>query len=1020
MMTAKQGFYQAVVAVIIMMVLHAPAIAQNYPSNVPPGLLDQLNRTQSQQQQIPYNPAFPAPSPLDQVRGSQQVPGLEQPGQNEFNQQTIPGLNPFLDQARMRMRLLQARSKLELDYSRRAGTELTQFGYNVFLTLVPSMGQPSVGAIGDNYVLGIGDELVVTLNGQMSRSLRTRVDSEGRVVVPELAPIPAAGRLFGDFRRDLEREVSATFLNTQVFVSVGNVREVAVAVLGEAVSPGIYHLGGLASVLDALAMAGGVRKDGSLRRITRTRGGQTTTIDLYSVFANAQPAPDLSIADGDRLMIPPIGPTVAVSDEVPRQGIYELPANGRIDAKQLLELAGGTLRPTGNRFVRLQSDAAGRDVTTESLSASDLSIRPGDILMVMLREDLPVGSVRLDGNVRVPGVRSLAVAPDVRSLIGSDDAFLDDPYLLFGAIQTTDPATRAHRLVPINLEAIMNGTTNVRLKDGDVVIVLSVGDINYMASADVQAVLEGKRPPLLAERIVTHNPRSSVGQRPSGSVEEEVRPVGAETSPTITQRAQNPQANAISNNQEPQSYNQQYFGAAPVPLAPNMAPGAAPGSTVVLIPGSNGLLSNYNGLNNAQPPAPFDKEQFAEQSLQICRGLQELVAIATTGRPGRFSNAIYSIASGSSIPSSADDTKIDNIFACPPIFDKYPELLPLIVENATTLEGEVRIPGPYPIVPGTSLSSVIDEAGGLAREVDLKRVEITHFDLNNVEGSAKTNRELVQLTSADLVKVSLSPGDIVRFNSVVTDRDNGLVSLSGEFRRPGFYDIVRGERLSQLIARAGGYTDQAYPYGAVFTRTSVRDEEARQYAKAAQQLQSGLPTALAHAASADQGQALVAVAQEITNEIKTTTPVGRVVVEADPAVLEAKPQLDPILSPGDTVFVPKRPFYVSVAGEVLNPTSLQFKPGATVKDYVQQAGGYTQSAEPDSVFIVLPNGEAETGKTSYWNFTPVEIPPGSTVVVPKNLAPFDLTTFLKDSTQILSQLAISGASLAVISGGSTR
>jgi polysaccharide export outer membrane protein len=177
---------------------------------------------------------------------------------------------------------------------------------------------------------------------------------------------------------------------------------------------------------------------------------------------------------------------------------------------------------------------------------------------------------------------------------------------------------------------------------------------------------------------------------------------------------------------------------------------------------------------------------------------------------------------------------------------------------------------------------------------------------------------------------------------------------------------------------------------------------------------------LAHISGSDQSQALVVAAQQIVTELKTTTPVGRVVVEADPAVLESKPQLDPLMEPGDTVFVPKRPISVAVAGEVLNATSLQFEPGATPKDYIQEAGGYTQSAEPDNVFIVLPNGQAAPVKTSFWNFTPVEVPPGSTIVVPKNLAPFDLSTFLKDSTQILSQLAISGASLAVISGGSTR
>ena len=451
--------------------------------------------------------------------------------------------------------------------------------------------------------------------------------------------------------------------------------------------------------------------------------------------------------------------------------------------------------------------------------------------MVLFRQDLPVGSVQLDGNVRVPGVRSLTAAPDVRTLVGSYDTFLDDPYLLFGAIQTTDPRTRAHRLVPINLEAIMNGRTNVSLKDGDVVIVLSVGDINYLASADVQAVLEGKRPPLLVERIVTQNPRSSVGQRPAASVEAEVRPFGAETSPTVTQRAQNPQtATATGNAPEgTANYAASNMLTAPVPLAPNQAPGAAPGSTVVLIPGSNGVLPNYSGSSNAPPPPPFDKAQFAQQSLQICRGLQQLVAIATTGRPGLFANAIYSVASGNSVPSSAEDTKIDNIFPCPSIFDKYPELLPLIVENATNaLEGEVRIPGPYPIVAGTSLSSVVDEAGGLAREVDLKRVEVTHFSVNNLEGNSRTDRQLVQLNATDLERVALSPGDIVRFNPVVTDRDNGLVSLTGEFRRPGFFDIVRGERLSQLIARAGGFTEEAYPYGAVFTRAAFAPKSPRQ------------------------------------------------------------------------------------------------------------------------------------------------------------------------------------------------
>ena len=91
------------------------------------------------------------------------------------------------------------------------------------------------------------------------------------------------------------------------------------------------------------------------------------------------------------------------------------------------------------------------------------------------------------------------------------------------------------------------------------------------------------------------------------------------------------------------------------------------------------------------------------------------------------------------------------------------------------------------------------------------------------------------------------------------------------------------------------------------------------------------------------------------------------------------------MEPGDSVFMPKRPFYVAVSGEVLNPTSLQFKPGAHLSDYINEAGGFTQTAEDDRVFVVLPNGQAQPVKNSFWNFTPVEVPPGSTIVVPKNL-----------------------------------
>ena len=102
-------------------------------------------------------------------------------------------------------------------------------------------------------------------------------------------------------------------------------------------------------------------------------------------------------------------------------------------------------------------------------------------------------------------------------------------------------------------------------------------------------------------------------------------------------------------------------------------------------------------------------------------------------------------------------------------------------------------------------------------------------------------------------------------------------------------------------------------------------------------------------------------------------------------------------------------------GDILNPGALQFISGTPPDAYIRQAGGFQRSADEDRVFVVFPNGEAQPISVSVWNFTPVQIPPGSTIVVPKEPTPFDIFTFARDISQVVSQLAVTAASLAVIS-----
>ncbi len=177
---------------------------------------------------------------------------------------------------------------------------------------------------------------------------------------------------------------------------------------------------------------------------------------------------------------------------------------------------------------------------------------------------------------------------------------------------------------------------------------------------------------------------------------------------------------------------------------------------------------------------------------------------------------------------------------------------------------------------------------------------------------------------------------MIRLRSVFTDRENGQVSVSGQVRYPGAFNITRGERLSSLLERAGGLTDQAYPYGAVFTReraaVAEREGNIRQARSIDAQLSTLATSPQASAANRDTLTFLTSLGQQVRNE-----PVlGRITMTADLAVLRSRPELDIVLEPGDTLYIPVRPATVTVTGEVLNSGSFQFENGLQLADYLSR------------------------------------------------------------------------------------
>lgn len=965
------------VAAAALAVLALQGPAAHAQLETPGGLTNIIDQLRTLQQQVPGLDtqqelgAESVPSPLDAARqGGRLDPRSGLGARTRLGMPTgfpiVPRLRPderlliehfcrqtLGERERRLFVLIEEFSLLERDYCLRVRMPLFQFGYDA-LNAADILPELVFGAVQDSYVLGIGDDLLVTLHGRTARTMRTRVDREGRLILQGLKPISAAGRTFGETRREIEALVARAFVGTDVYVSVGNVRRTSVAVVGEVRRAGIHQLTGLSTILDALAMAGGVKKTGSLRRVHVVRGDEIFWVDLYDLLYTGGTAYDLTVFAGDRIVVPTIGATVAIGGQAKRPGIYELP-EGRdsVSVPEALALAGGPLRPRGNRIFRITFDADGRQRILEG-DVGDGVASDGDIVVVNRAEDVQVGSVTLVGHVRVPGRRSLASAPTLRTLLGGARNLEDDPYLLFGVLQTTDPDTLARGFFPVNLREVVDGRRNHALRDGDRLIVLGADDIRYLMSDDVQKTIQ------------------------------------------LARALQADEASGLSPAER-----------APEPDREGQAPTPKPSSQVQT------LLSRFNigiGPSGRETQETEEEEKGRDETARAtsfpCRGLQALATVIATTRSGRFVHAVRGTG-------AARASLLVNPLPCPEVYDRYPELLPFVLEHVVSVDGEIRAPGIYPIAPRTSLRSLIGVTGGLTRKADLTQVEVTRFASDPPDGSTAVERRMLDLDRTGTANVMTGPGDVIRFNrvSAFADRDDGPVLLSGEFVRPGLYDIRRGERLSEVIARAGGVTPQAYPYGAVFTRERIKRAQQAGLRRVARELRAAAAYA---AAKKGANAAALAAVQELIRDLTSTDPVGRMVIEADSTVLQARPELDVVLEPGDRLFMPKRPNSVLVIGDVLNPGALQFVSGNGADTYVRQAGGLQRSADRDGVFVVYPDGAAQPLSLGIWNHRPVQIPPGSTVVVPKNPAPFDVLSFSTSLAQVLSQFAITAASIAVI------
>jgi polysaccharide biosynthesis/export protein len=892
-------------------------------------------------------------SPVDRARSNS---ARTQQNSTESSGPLSDDLKDQLDAARLRRQLdrIVPPTPIEKDFRERTNNpKLQQFGYDLFGSAQSGTIQPMTGDVGDSYVMGVGDELVVSFQGSTSRSVTTRVDREGRVVVDQIRPIVAAGRSLGAVRRDIEAATRATLLGTDVYVSIGAVRAVTVLVGGEVNRAGSFTVTSLTDVAAILARAGGVRPSGTLRHIRVVRNGQSLTYDLYGLLGVGTPS-NMRLRDGDRVVVPAIGQVIAISGGVARPGIYELPVGGSASISQAIAMAGGPLRPRGNDFVVSRIGRNG-DEQYLTLSNPDARLQAGDAVIVNPRVRAAEGRMTLSGFVDSPGVRSIGAAPTVGALIGGADNLKPGSYLPMAVLVRSDGVTRARQYRAVNLVNILNRGQDVPLRSDDILYVFSDSDIAFLQSDAVR-------------RIILGAPYDD-------------------------------KCNALADLQTlVRDTDSQRFGA------------VIRGTFIVDHNGkaevSGGLGAQTQlGIRNADELTETNTTLMkkSEQKRKLKDGQTETTTDTTEATP---KTGMRSDVDEDESLLSPEKLKRKRL-ACPVVFGEDPGLMTFLLEHSVSISGAVRRPGAYPMAGQVDLSTVVSVTQGMTLDAERNEVEITKYS----DTATPPRATLLDISTKRLGDIALLAGDDIRFLSKPQRQESGAILLSGEFARPGLYSIAKGEKISSVIARAGGLTGSAYPYGAVFTRRSVKAAQQEGFKRTSREISASILTLSARRnVSAD---AIVA-AQDLATSVATVEAPGRVVVEADPRVLERRTDLDIQIEAGDAIYMPKQPNYVMSIGDLLNPTALQFIPNKSVNAYLREAGGFQTSADKKRVFIVYPNGIAQPLRLSSWRGSQPVLPPGSTIVVPKNVDPLAKLDLVKDLAQVIGQLAVSFASIAVI------
>ncbi|MCK4935984.1 MAG: SLBB domain-containing protein [Elusimicrobiales bacterium] len=332
-------------------------------------------------------------------------------------------------------------------------------------------------------------------------------------------------------------------------------------------------------------------------------------------------------------------------------------------------------------------------------------------------------------------------------------------------------------------------------------------------------------------------------------------------------------------------------------------------------------------------------------------------------------------------------------------------------DSAINLAGAVVYPGKFGIKQGeTTFKSIIKLAGGLKRQAS-NEAEITRVKLSSSGVlTERFNINLEDILNDASRDFELYSNDHIMIKPIADWKLYKMVDVSGEVKHPGVYTVKKGEKLSSVLKRVGGFTNQAYAKGIVFTRESVREQQQKNLEEIANRLEKQLLV---------EGSAKIgaAISQEDINakkiemdsktkfveSIRNLKANGRVYIKFKAIKKLEGSDYDIEMEESDSIFIPSKSSVINVSGAVMAQGSYVYS-ARNFKNYVNMAGGYAEYADKGRTFILRADGSAIKAKKCCLFTT--KVGPGDTIVVPEKFSRVAWLRGIRDITQILMNVAL--------------